>query len=76
MSRLKKLVLALIVLVMLLPIFVLLYTTILFGNPFIEQQWWSAIVLGVAGLFLVTIADALMKWLLEEMSKWVKSVYA
>lgn len=61
MSRLKKLVLALIVLVMLLPIFVLLYTTILFGNPFIEQQWWSAIVLGVAGLFLVTIADALMK---------------
>lgn len=61
MSKLKKTVLALIVLVMLLPIFVLLYTTILFGNPFIEQQWWSAIVLGVAGLFLVTIADALMK---------------
>ena len=61
MSRLKKLVLALIVLVMLLPIFVLLYATLLFGNPFIEQQWWSAIVLGVAGLFLVTIADALMK---------------
>ena len=61
MSRLKKLVLALIVLVTILPIFVLLYTTLLFGNPFIEQQWWSAIVLGVAGLFLVTIADALMK---------------
>ena len=68
MSRLKKLVLALIVLVTILPIFVLLYTTLLFGNPFIEQQWWSAIVLGVAGLFLVTIADALMKWLLEEMN--------
>ena len=61
MSRLKKLVLALIVLVTILPIFVLLYTTLLFGNPFIEQQWWSAIVLGVAGLFLVMIADALMK---------------
>ena len=61
MSKLKKTVLALIVLVTILPIFVLLYTTILFGNPFIEQQWWSAIVLGVAGLFLVTIADALMK---------------
>ena len=51
MSKLKKKVLALIVLVMILPIFVLLYTTLLFGNPFIEQQWWSAIVLGVAGVF-------------------------
>ena len=61
MSKLKKKVLALIVLVMILPIFVLLYTTLLFGNPFIEQQWWSAIVLGVAGLFLITIADALME---------------
>ncbi len=61
MSKLKKTVLAVIVLVMILPIFVLLYTTILFGNPFIEQQWWSAIVLGVAGLFLITIADALME---------------
>ena len=61
MSKLKKKVLALIVLVMILPIFVLLYTTLLFGNPFIEQQWWSAIVLGVAGGFLIMIADALMK---------------
>ena len=61
MSKLKKLVLLSIVLVMILPIFVLLYTTLLFGNPFIEQQWWSAIVLGVAGVFLIMIADALMK---------------
>ena len=61
MSRLKKLVLVLIALFMISPIFVLLYTTLLLGNPFIEQQWWSAIVLGVAGLFLITIADALMK---------------
>lgn len=61
MSKLKKKVLALIVLVMILPIFVLLYTTLLFGNPFIEQQWWSAIVLGVAGLFLIAIAYALME---------------
>ena len=61
MSKLKKTVLAVIVLVMILPIFVLLYTTLIFGNPFIGQQWWSAIVLGVAGLFLIAIADALMK---------------
>ena len=61
MSKLKKTVLALIVLVMLLPIFVLLYTTILFGNPFIEQQWWSAIVLGVAGVFLIIVVEEVMK---------------
>lgn len=61
MSGLKKLVLVLIALFMISPILVLLYTTLLLGNPFIEQQWWSAIVLGVAGLFLITIADALMK---------------
>ena len=61
MSKLKKLVLALIVLVMLLPIFVLLYTTMLFGNPFIEQQWWSAIVLGVAGVFLIMVVEGVIK---------------
>ena len=61
MSKLKKTVLALIVLVMILPIFVLLYTTILFGNPFIEQQWWSAIVLGVAGVFLIIVVEEVMK---------------
>ena len=61
MSSLKKSILFIIVLVMILPIFVLFYTTLLFGNLFIEQQWWSAIVLGVAGLFLITIADALIK---------------
>ena len=61
MSKLKKTVLALIVLVMILPIFVLLYTTILFGNPFIEQQWWSAIVLGVAGFFLIIVVEEVMK---------------
>ena len=61
MSKLKKTVLALIVLVMLLPIFVLLYTTILFGNPFIEQQWWSAIVLGVAGVFLIIVVEEVIK---------------
>ena len=55
MSKLKKKVLALIVLVMILPIFVLLYTTLLLGNPFIEQQWWSAIVLGSIGLILLAV---------------------
>ena len=61
MSGLKKLVLVLIALFMISPIFVLLYTTLLLGNPFIEQQWWSAIVLGVAGLFLITVVVVEMK---------------
>ena len=55
MSSLKKSILFIIVLVMILPIFVLLYTTLLLGNPFIEQQWWSAIVLSAVGLFLLTV---------------------
>ena len=55
MSSLKKSILFIIVLVMILPIFVLLYTTLLFGNPFMEQQWWSAIVLGSIGLILSTV---------------------
>ena len=59
MSKLKKKVLALIVLVMILPIFVLLYTTLLFGNLFIEPQWWSAIVLSGLGVLLLIIGDIL-----------------
>ena len=57
MSRLKKSILFVIVLVMILPIFVLLYTTLVFGNPFIEQQWWSAIVLGYLGAATVVIVS-------------------
>ncbi len=63
MSSLKKSILFIIVLVMILPIFVLLYTTLLLGNPFIEQQWWSAIVLSVVGLYLLVEIDGEMKWI-------------
>ena len=61
MSRLKKSILFIIVLVMILPIFVLLYTTLLLGNPFIEQQWRSAIVLGSIGLILLMVVEDEMK---------------
>ena len=61
MSSLKKLVLLSIVLVMTLTIFVLLYTTLLLGNPFIEQQWWSAIVLGSIGSILLAVVGVEMK---------------
>ena len=53
MSSLKKSILFVIVLVMILPIFVLLYTTLLLGNQFIEQQWWSAIALCSIGLIFI-----------------------
>ena len=61
MSKLKKLVLFIIVLVMILPIFVLLYTTLLLGNPFIEQQWVSAIVLSFLGMVVVVIVSLEMR---------------
>ena len=52
MSRLKKLVLISIVLFFIVPIFVCLYSTLIFGNSFVEQQWFSAIVLAFVGVFL------------------------
>ena len=52
MSNLKKLVLAFIVLFFIVPIFVFLYSTLIFGNSFVEEQWFSAIVLAVFGVFL------------------------
>lgn len=52
MSKLKKLVLVAIVLFFIVPIFVLLYSTLLFGNSFVEQQWISAILLAFVGVFL------------------------
>ena len=56
MSSLKKLILFIIVLVMILPIFVLLYTTLLLGNQFIEQQWLSAIILSLLGMVMVYVS--------------------
>ena len=61
MSSLKKSILFIIVLVMILPIFVLLYTTLLLGNPFIEQQWVSAIVLSFLGMVIVVIVSLEMQ---------------
>ena len=52
MSDLKKLVLVAIVLFFIVPIFVLLYSTLLFGNSFVEQQWFYALVLALVGVFL------------------------
>ena len=61
MSSLKKSILFIIVLVMILPIFVLLYTTLLLGNPFTEQQWLSAIILSFLGMVIVAIVSLEMR---------------
>ena len=51
MSKLKKLVLLMIVLVMILPIFVCLYIALLFGNSVAGIQWLSAFILCGSGFF-------------------------
>lgn len=61
MSNLKKLVLISIVLFFIVPIFVCLYSTLIFGNSFTEPQWWSAIALSVVGLCLLMVIDGEMK---------------
>ena len=52
MSKLKKLVLISVVLFFITPIFVCLYSTFIFGNSFVDEQWFSAIVLAFFGVFL------------------------
>ena len=52
MSKLKKFALISIVLFFITPIFVCLYSTLIFGNSFVDEQWFSAIVLAVFGVFL------------------------
>ena len=61
MSKLKKLVLVVVVLLFILPIFVLLYSTLLFGNSFVDQQWFSAFSLFVVGLILLQVVGDELK---------------
>ena len=61
MSGLKKLVLVLIALFMISPIFLCLYTTLLFGNSLVGLQWLSAFILCGAGSFLIIVALEVMK---------------
>ena len=59
MSKLKKLVLLSIVLFLIVPVVIMLYSVLLFGNPFTEPQWWSAIVLSGLGVLLLISGDIL-----------------
>ena len=59
MSRLKKLDLISVVLFFIVPIFVCLYSTLIFGNSFLEQQWWSACGLFILGAISPMVIDGL-----------------
>ena len=61
MSSLKKLALLSIVLFMISPIFICLYTSLIFGNSLVGMQWLSAYILRGAGLFLIIVVEGLMK---------------
>ena len=61
MSKLKKLVLVVVVLLFILPMFLCLYTTLLLGNSLVGQQWLVAYLLFVVGLFLLQIVGIGMK---------------
>ena len=52
MSSLKKFALISVVLFFITPILVCLYSTFIFGNSFVDEQWFSAIMLAVFGVFL------------------------
>ena len=56
---LNKGLLVLFILSLVLPIFVMLYTTVLFGNSFTEPQWYSAIILSALGVLLLIIGVSL-----------------
>ena len=61
MSKLKKRVLIVIISIFMLPMFVCLYSTLIFGNSLVGIQWLSAFLLLVTGLFLIMVTDGVMK---------------
>ena len=75
MSKLKKLVLLSVVLFFITPIFVCLYSTLIFGNSLVDEQWFSAIVLAVFGVFLFTTLLVEMKWNGDGVEIMIDKVY-
>ena len=61
MSSLKKFALISVVLFFITPILVCLYSAFIFGNSFVEEQWFSAIVLAVFGVLLFAALFVEMK---------------
>ena len=61
MSRLKKLVLLSIVLFLIFPVVIMMYSVLLFGNAPTDSQWLSAIILNILGLFIMVIVSLEMQ---------------
>ena len=61
MSKLKKLVLLSIMLFLIVPVIVMLYSVLLFGNTPTDFQWVSAIVLSFSGMVIMLIVSLEMQ---------------
>ena len=57
MSKLKKLVLLSIMLFLIVPVIVMLYSVLLFGNTPTDSQWLSAFILGFLGMVIMVIVS-------------------
>ena len=61
MSKLKKLVLLSIVLFLIIPVVIMMYSVLLFGNAPTDSQWVSAIVLSLLGMVIMVIVSLEMR---------------
>ena len=61
MSSLKKSILLSIVLFLIIPVIIMMYSVLLFGNAPTGSQWVSAIVLSSLGMVLVAIVSLEMR---------------
>ena len=61
MSRLKKLVLLSIVLFLIFPVVIMLYSVLLFGNAPTDNQWLSVLLLSALGMVIMVIVSLEMR---------------
>ena len=61
MSSLKKSILAVIVLFLIIPVIIMMYSELLFGNAPTGSQWVSAIVLSSLGMVIMAIVSLEMR---------------
>ena len=61
MSSLKKSILLSIVLFLIFPVVIMMYSVLLFGNAPTDSQWLSAIILNFLGLFIMVIVSLEMQ---------------
>ena len=61
MSRLKKLVLLSIVLFLIFPVVIMLYSVLLFGNAPTDNQWLSVLLLSTLGMVIMLIVSLEMR---------------